>query len=71
MQSDTQRWMRASERLRKAFRGRKGREELEALLDDVERAALEAGREIERASLDSLPGCGPGGPRITPPFTLQ
>lgn len=40
------RWMRASEALRRRFRGRRDREELEELLDALERAALVAGREL-------------------------
>jgi len=49
------RWLRASEELREAFKRRRDRERLERLLDAIERAAIEAGREWGREEAHAQP----------------
>lgn len=49
------RWASAREKISEKLRGRRGRAELELLLESLERACLEYGREIERESLHFRP----------------
>ncbi len=42
------RWYEASEKIREKLRGRKGADELVRLLDRIERACIDYGREVEQ-----------------------
>jgi len=53
-------WMGLSQKIREKLRGRRGREEIEELLDRLETVALNAGREIEREAVRQ----GLSGPRF-------